>query len=95
MGRQPAKVLAPGHVLSLLAHVDHQRHPDRNRVLILLSFKAGLRACEIAGLDWTMVLTCGHAMMVSTRVVISGFDGALFAIVLGKILADSTEDDVI
>lgn len=68
MGSQPAKVLAPVNVLRLLAHVDCQRHPDRNRVMILLSFKAGLRACEIAGLDWTMVLTCGHAMGVQLAV---------------------------
>jgi hypothetical protein len=27
-----------------------------NRAMILLSVKAGLRACEIAGLDWSMVL---------------------------------------
>lgn len=26
--------------------------------MVLLSFKAGLRACEIAGLTWPMVLTC-------------------------------------
>ena len=39
----------------LLAHVDSKRHGARNRVIVLLSFKAGLRACEIAGLDWSMV----------------------------------------
>src|SRR6185312_1857205 len=32
------------------------RFPLRNTVMVLLSFKAGLRACEISGLDWTMVL---------------------------------------
>ena len=29
---------------------------DRDRAMILLSTKAGLRACEIAGLDWSTVL---------------------------------------
>lgn len=60
MRRQPAKVLEPGDVRRLLEHVDRQRYPIRNRVIILLSFKAGLRACEIAGLDWTMVLGSDH-----------------------------------
>ena len=41
----------------LLRHVGRQRYPERNRVMILLSFKAGLRACEIAGLEWPMVLS--------------------------------------
>ena len=53
---QPAKVLGPADVRRLLSHTRHQRHPARNRVMILLSFKAGLRACEIAGLTWSMVL---------------------------------------
>lgn len=32
------------------------RHPLRNKIIILLSFKAGLRAGEIAQLEWPMLL---------------------------------------
>ena len=32
------------------------RHPIRNRVIVLLSAKAGLRAGEIANLTWDMVV---------------------------------------
>lgn len=52
----PAKVLAPGDVRRLMASVASRRHGLRDRALVTLSFKAGLRACEIAGLDWSMVL---------------------------------------
>lgn len=51
MDRLPARVLEPGDVRRLLAHTPGQRHHLRNNVIIMLSFKAGLRACEIAGLD--------------------------------------------
>lgn len=57
MNRQPAKVLEPAELRRLLKHVQTQRYPLRSRVIVLLSFKAGLRACEIAGLTWTMTLT--------------------------------------
>lgn len=57
MKRQPAKVLEPEDVRLLLQHVTSQRHGLRNKVMVLLSFKAGLRACEIAGLEWPMVLS--------------------------------------
>lgn len=60
MERQPARVLEPADVRRLLRLVEHQRHSHRNRVIVLLSFKAGLRACEIAGVDWTMLLTSAH-----------------------------------
>lgn len=51
-----AKVLTPGELRRLRAHVRRGRHGLRNKVLVMLSFNAGLRACEIAGLDWAMVL---------------------------------------
>jgi integrase len=51
-----AKVLAPPDLADLLAFVDCSRHPIRNRVIVLLSAKAGLRAGEIASLTWDMVL---------------------------------------
>lgn len=56
MRRQPARVLEAGDVRKLLKHADLQRHPLRNTIIVLLSYKAGLRACEISGLDWSMVL---------------------------------------
>ena len=52
----PARVLERDDVRRLVQFVATNRHPLRDRVIVLLSFKAGLRACEIAGLDWTMVL---------------------------------------
>lgn len=56
MSRAPAKVLEPDDLCRVLKHVQSQRYPNRNQVMVLLSFKAGLRACEIAGLNWSMVL---------------------------------------
>jgi integrase/recombinase XerC len=55
----PAKVLAPGEVRRLHARASRGRYALRNKVIILLSFKAGLRAGEIAGLNWSMVLAPG------------------------------------
>lgn len=54
---QPAKVLALADVRRLCARARRGRYALRNHTIILLSFKAGLRACEIAGLDWSMALT--------------------------------------
>jgi integrase/recombinase XerC len=55
-GKQ-AKVLRPRELQRLLDHVSHSRHPERDRVIVLLSFKAGLRAMEVANLRWSMILT--------------------------------------
>jgi integrase len=53
-GRQ-AKVLSPDDLHDLLVFASCTRNPLRNRVLVLLSAKAGLRAGEIANLTWSMV----------------------------------------
>lgn len=54
---QPAKVLGIADVRILLRHVGTHRHAQRDYAMVLLSFKAGLRACEIAGLTWSMVVS--------------------------------------
>jgi integrase len=54
-GRQ-AKTLSSADVNDLLVFASCTRNPLRNRVLVLLSAKAGLRASEIANLTWDMVL---------------------------------------
>ncbi len=69
MERRPAKVLEPGDVRLLLTHAALQRYPERNNVLVLLSVRAGLRACEMAGLEWPMVL--GTDKRVSSQLTIA------------------------
>jgi len=54
-GRQ-ARIITSSVLRRMLAHVRHSSFPVRDRVIVLLSAKAGLRACEIARLDWSMVL---------------------------------------
>lgn len=53
---KPAKVLDERDVRRVLTAVSQNRYHHRDYVIVLLSFKAGLRACEIAGLTWPMVL---------------------------------------
>jgi integrase len=54
-GKQ-ARFLFDHHVEDLLAYASVSRHSARNRVIVLLSVKAGLRAGEIANLTLAMVL---------------------------------------
>ena len=57
-GRQ-AKILSRDNADDLLVFASTTRHPLRDRLIVLLSTKAGLRAAEIAKLTWEMVLTPG------------------------------------
>jgi integrase len=54
-GRQ-AKIISEAIYKDLLVFASTTRYPFRNRLLVLLSVKAGLRAGEIANLTWDMVL---------------------------------------
>ena len=53
LGKQ-AKTLSKGQVEAVLGYLAKTRHPARNRLIFLLSVKAGLRAKEIARLTWWM-----------------------------------------
>jgi integrase/recombinase XerD len=53
LGKQ-AKTLSKGQIEAMLAYLSTTRHPERNRLIFLLSVKAGLRAKEIAKLNWLM-----------------------------------------
>lgn len=50
-----AKLVSAKELQRLLDHIGHSRHPERDRAIVFLSFKAGMRAKEIAGLTWSMV----------------------------------------
>jgi integrase len=53
-GKQ-AKILTAKQETAVLRHLETTRYPERNRVIFLLSVKAGLRAKEIARLTWAMI----------------------------------------
>lgn len=54
LGKQ-AKILTKPQVEAVLGYLNSTRYPLRNRVIFLLSVKAGLRAKEIAFLTWKMI----------------------------------------
>src|ERR1700687_5028010 len=56
MAGKQAKILTRQQVVLALRRARRGRYPDRDRAMILLSVKAGLRAGEIAKLTWPMVL---------------------------------------
>ena len=53
-GKQ-AKILSDKQINAALAAVERHRYPERDRVMMLLSVRAGLRAKEIALATWGMV----------------------------------------
>ena len=59
MAGKQAKILSGRQVAAALRRARRSRYPQRDRVMILLSVKAGLRAGEIAKLTWSMVLNAG------------------------------------
>ena len=69
-GKQ-AKIVSPTQERAILGFLDTTRYPHRDRVLFLLSMKAGLRAKEIASLTWAMVTDAagqvGEAIHVPNR----------------------------
>jgi|GEM_PF-4380722 len=54
-GKQ-AKTLSPAQIKTALSYLDQTRNAERDVVMFLMSVRAGLRAKEIAGATWIMVL---------------------------------------
>lgn len=54
LGKQ-AKVLTKHQQAAMLSFLETTRHPLRNKVIFLLSTRAGLRAKEIAHITWGMI----------------------------------------
>ncbi len=53
-----AKMLTPEEITIVMAHIERtSRYPERDRAMVMLSTRAGLRAAEIAALNWANVLT--------------------------------------
>lgn len=60
LGKQ-AKILSKPQADAVLSYLASTRYPLRDRVIFLLSIKAGLRAKEIASLRWDMITDAeGH-----------------------------------
>lgn len=55
MAGKQAKVLTPQQIKAVLLFLTTTRSPERNRVMFLLSCRAGLRAVEISRVTWSMV----------------------------------------
>src|SRR2546430_16828293 len=53
-GKQ-AKIVSPTQERAILGYLATTRYPSRDRVMFLLSMKAGLRAKEMASLTWAMI----------------------------------------
>ena len=66
MSGKQAKILSNQQINDLLVFASSTRNPNRDRLIVLLSVKAGLRAGEIANLPWDMVLSpsgeVGHSI---------------------------------
>lgn len=54
LGKQ-AKTLNNKQQSMIISYFDTTRYPIRNKIMFMLSFKAGLRAKEISSLTWSMV----------------------------------------
>jgi integrase/recombinase XerD len=56
MAGKQAKIISDAELRRLLRLTRKSRYGVRDQVMLLLSVKAGLRACEIAGATWSMAL---------------------------------------
>lgn len=74
LGKQ-AKTLTDAQQRVVLSHLKAGRHAQRNTVMFLLSVDAGLRAKEIALLEWAMITDASRQVMSEIRLPDSASKG--------------------
>lgn len=93
MAGKQAKILSEANLELLLRYAAGTRNPIRNRAIVLLSAKAGLRAGEIAKLTWPMVLTpCGSIGLVIELRDFAAKKGSGRTVPLHPLLRDALDD---
>ena len=68
MAGKQAKILSDSDVEKVIRLARCGRYPERDVAMVLLSLKAGLRACEIAGLSWAMLLDANDRLAMAIEV---------------------------
>ena len=94
MAGKQAKILNARQIKAALSWLDNSRHPKRNKVIFLLSCKAGLRSIEISKVTWSMVLDSeGNLtnMLALPNIATKGKKGGR-TIPIGKLLFDALTD---
>ncbi|RTL73636.1 MAG: site-specific integrase [Bradyrhizobiaceae bacterium] len=66
LGKQ-AKSLSKSQINAILSSLECTRYTERNRLVCLLSWRAGLRAHEISHLKWSMVLNAEQSVGADIR----------------------------
>ena len=91
-----AKILTENQQKQVLAVLASRRNAQRNTLMFLLSVDAGLRAKEIALLEWSMVLGCDgeiDAIRLENRVSKGKSGGVVFMSVRLKTSLEALEGD--
>ena len=92
LGKQ-AKVLSRAQEQAVLKYLEGTRQPQRNKVIMLLSSRAGLRAKEIACITWAMLTDASGAIGDSIALTDGASKGASGGIVwLNKDLRQAVID---
>ncbi len=84
-----AKILTKAQIQATLDLIGRTRAPARNRVILLLSVRAGLRAKEIAHLTWGMVTDAEGALTDTIYLTNSASKGTTGGV--SHLLSDNSE----
>ena len=88
-----SKVLTDKQIETMLAYVSSRRNGARNRVILHLSVKAGLRAKEIACLKWAMVVNADGVVGDAIHLTNIASKGASVRVIpLNKALKESLQN---